>query len=247
MDNQLQPQSDIEILYQDDVLLVVNKPAGLPVIPDGYHPDKPNLQRHLSQSYGRLWVVHRLDQDTSGTLIFARSAQAHRHLNTQFEHHAVAKIYHLLTWGAVSWESHTANYSLRINGDRNHRTVIDIKDGKHAKTVFNVLERFSGEISLLSANPLTGYTHQIRAHCAALGLWLVNDPLYFPRPVPPPADFQPLHRSDLLPRVHFLPIARTALHACQISFHHPETGLPLMVQAPYPKDFAETLKLLRFH
>jgi len=247
VENQLQPERAIEVIYQDDALLIVNKPAGLVVIPDGYHRDLPNLHHLLSQTYGRLWVVHRLDLDTSGTLIFARSAQTHRHLNTQFEHHAVAKIYHLLTWGTVSWETYTVDYPLRVNGDRNHRTIIDIKKGKPAQTVFSLMERFSGEISVLSASPVSGYTHQIRAHCAALGLWLVNDPLYFPRPIPRPADYQPPHRSDLLPHVQFLPISRTALHAQQISFHHPETGLPLTLQAPYPRDFAESLKLLRFH
>lgn len=245
--NQLHPERVIEIIYQDDALLVVNKPAGLSVIPDGFDPDKPNLHHLLNQTYGRLWVVHRLDQDTSGVLLFARSAQSHRHLNTQFEHHTVAKTYHLLTWGAVPWESHTVKFPLRINGDRNHRTIIDFQKGKPAQTEFKLLEQFSGEISLLSASPLSGYTHQIRTHCAAIGLWLVNDPLYFPRPIPLPTEYHTLHRSDLLPHVQYLPISRTALHAQQIDFSHPETNLPLSLEAPYPRDFTETLKLLRFH
>ncbi|HWR66578.1 MAG TPA: RluA family pseudouridine synthase [Bellilinea sp.] len=247
MESKLQPELAIEIIYQDDALLAVNKPAGLPVIPDGFDPDKPNLHHVLSQTYGRLWVVHRLDKDTSGVILFARSAEIHRQLNVQFEHRALSKTYHLLTWGPVPWESLTVNYPLRINGDRNHRTIIDVHNSKPAQTDFNLLERFSGKISLLSASPFSGYTHQIRAHCAATGLWLVNDPLYLPHPIPPSADFQPPHRSDLLPQVEYLPISRTALHAQQISFHHPDTNLPLTLQASYSRDFTETLKLLRFH
>lgn len=243
----LQPEMVFEIIHQDDALLVVNKPSGLSVIPNGFDKDKPNLHHLLSQVYGRLWVVHRLDKDTSGVLIFARSAQTHRHLNTQFEHHSVAKTYHLLTWGPIQWESRTVDYPLRINGDRNHRTVIDVQNGKPARTDFNLLERFSGNVSLLSASPFSGYTHQIRAHCAATGLWLVNDSLYLPRLFPLPVDYQPPHRSDLLPQVQNLPISRTALHAQQISFHHPDTNLPLTLQASYPRDFTETLKMLRFH
>ncbi len=243
----MQPEFSQEILYTDEAILAVNKPAGLLVIPDGYDTSKPNLQALLSQTYSRLWVVHRLDQDTSGVLLFARSAEAHRHLNAQFEHHMIRKTYHLLTWGAVDWDSRTVNLPLLVNGDRHHRTVIDLQRGKPAHTVFTVLERFSGEISLIAAVPTTGYTHQIRAHCAALGLWLVNDPLYFPRSFPPPTDFQPLHRTDLVQHVQFLPISRTGLHAQQISFQHPNSDLPLTLQAPYPQDFVQTLKLLRFH
>ena len=243
----MQPEKSIEILHQDDTILAVNKPAGLPVIPDGFDAKKPNLQSLLSQTFGRLWVVHRLDLDTSGILLFARSAEVHRQLNLQFEHHVILKLYHLLAWGTLDWETRVVSLPLRVNGDRGHRTVIDMQHGKPARTAFTVLERFPGDITLLSATPTSGYTHQIRAHCATTGLWLVDDPLYFPRPFPLPVEFQPLHRSDLLPHAQFLPVSRTALHAHEITFQHPISYQPVTLQAPHPIDFAETLKVLRFH
>jgi len=129
----------IQILYRDEALLVINKPAGLSTLPDGYNPTLPHVKSLLEGQSGRLWTVHRLDKDTSGVLVFARSAEAHRSLNTQFEQHQVTKLYHALVQGSPAWMEYTADLPLRSDGDRHHRTVVDLRAGKPALTHFKVL------------------------------------------------------------------------------------------------------------
>jgi RluA family pseudouridine synthase len=216
------------LIWADDDLLIVSKPAGLPTLVDGYHSEAPYLAGLLRQAYGPLWVVHRLDRETSGVIAFARTAQAHRHLNTQFEKHQAAKLYHALAVGAPPWEASTCQLRLRPDGDRRHRTVVDAAGGKPAVTDLRVLERL-GAFCLLEAAPRTGRTHQIRTHLAALGLPLVGDALYGG---PPPAESG-------------LPIERVALHAFRLSLLHPRSGLPQQFEAPYPPDFAACLEALR--
>lgn len=216
------------LLWADDDLLVVNKPAGLPTLVDGYHPEAPYLAGLLREAYAPLWVVHRLDRETSGVMVFARTAQAHRELNRQFEQHQAAKRYHALASGAPAWETKQCSLRLRPDGDRRHRTVIDPRRGKPAETELRVLERFPG-MCLLEAAPRTGRTHQIRAHLAALQLPLLGDALYGG---PDPAETG-------------LPIARLALHAVQLSLLHPNSGLAQQFEAPYPPDFSACLAALR--
>ena len=168
---------EILVLYLDNHLLVVAKPAGLPTLVDGYHPEAPYLVGVLKATYGRLWVVHRLDRETSGVIVFARTAAAHRPLNTQFEQRQALKPYHALVQGLPAWDSQNIHLPLRPDGDRRHRTVVDPQHGKPAETGLRVLERFD-RCALLQAVPHTGRTHQIRAHLAALGHPIAADPLY---------------------------------------------------------------------
>lgn len=235
----------IEILYADEYILAVNKPSGIPVIPDGYDPARLNLHELISVKYSKVWTVHRLDADTTGVLIFARDIHSHRELNRQFEDHSIQKIYQLIVWGVVSWEKATADFPLRVNGDRQHRTIIDPAKGKYAMTDFRVVQRFHASIIWLTAQPATGYTHQIRAHASSLGLWLIDDPLYFPHPHPLPEDWQPLHRKDLYAKVEHLPIHRTALHAASISFIHPHTLQTMTIEAPLAEDFQAAIDQLQ--
>jgi tRNA pseudouridine32 synthase / 23S rRNA pseudouridine746 synthase len=216
------------LIWSDDDLLVANKPAGLPTLVDGYHPQAPYLAGILRQAYAPLWVVHRLDRETSGVIVFARTAQAHRELNRQFEQRQASKVYHALAAGAPDWETRTCHLRLRPDGDRRHRTVVDARQGKTAETAIRVLERL-GAFCLLEAVPHTGRTHQIRAHLAALGLPIAADALYGG---PPAAEGS-------------LPIARLALHAARLSLLHPLDGLPRQFDAPYPPDFAGCLEVLR--
>ncbi len=232
------------LLWSDPALLVVNKPAGLPVLPDGYQPDAPYLVSILKQAYQPLWVVHRLDRDTSGVMIFARSAEAHRSLNTQFEKRQASKLYHALVNGEPNWEAQTVDLPLRPDGDRRHRTVIDHQRGKPALTELHVLERFR-RYALIEAAPQTGRTHQIRAHLAALGYPLVADALY--------GGGKGLYLSDLQPEdpasqpgASSSPIlGRSGLHAWALAFQHPVRGERLSFQAPYPEDFGAALQQLR--
>lgn len=232
--------------YIDTHLLVVNKPAGLRTIPDGYQKDLPNLHHLLMEYYGRLWVVHRLDRETSGAILFARNAETHRLLNLQFQNRQIKKAYHLLAFGPPSTTPFEINYPLRVNGDRAHRTVIEFRHGKPAITLVNLVQSLKDGILLIEAQPITGYTHQIRAHLSAAGYWLLHDNLYFPwnrRPDSP--DAHPVLPQEYLHKCDALPIHRLALHCRKIEFIHPIFLRPIGITAPYPDDFNETINLLK--
>jgi RluA family pseudouridine synthase len=210
----------MNILHLDEHIIVLDKPAGLPVLPDGWDKDAPYLVKMLEAEYGKIWIIHRLDKITSGVIVFARNAEAHRSLNIQFEKHEVKKIYHALADGNPRWDEHTARHPLRANVGHKHRTVVDNRDGKPSATNFRVLERFDG-FCLLEAIPETGRTHQVRVHASELGFPLLADTLYGSR-----AD-----RG----------LARPALHARSLTFTHPASGETVTFEADYPEDFASAL------
>lgn len=229
---------DLQVLWEDEHLTAVNKPPGLRTIPDGYDRSLPHLAGLLEARLGRVWVVHRLDKDTSGVILFARSAEAHQALNRQFEKRETRKEYHAIVVGKPEWNEITISLPLRVDGDRKHRTVIDHQGGKPAETEARVLQAFSG-LALLAALPHTGYTHQIRAHLAAFGLPILADPLY--------KSLKPETQAfrGALEAAKKLPIQRTALHAYQIRFSHPLTAEMVTIQAPYPPDFTDALEQLK--
>jgi tRNA pseudouridine32 synthase / 23S rRNA pseudouridine746 synthase len=212
------------ILYSDDYILAINKPSGLLCLPDGYKPEIPHLKSILEPEYGRLWIVHRLDKETSGVLVLARSAHSHKILNQQFQDRLVKKEYHAIIQGNPAWDIIRIETLLKVDGDRRHRTTIDPLSGKPAATNCTVLLHFA-HTALISAHPESGYTHQIRAQLASLGFPILSDPLYG-APLPSQVDI----------------FQRTALHSRQINFLHPYSSLEMVVQAPYPIDFEDYLK-----
>lgn len=202
------------------------------MLPDGWNPQAPYLGKILEEEYGRLWIVHRLDRETSGVLLMARTAPAHRELNSQFEKRLVEKIYHALVIGIPGWSEKTVNLPLRANVGHKHRTMVDHTNGKEARTDINVLDRFpsgyridnkssktSAPISLIQAIPHTGRTHQIRVHLTACGYPILGDRLYF-----------------LTSALQITGLTRLALHARSISFHHPSSNQKLTFEVDYPGD-----------
>jgi tRNA pseudouridine32 synthase/23S rRNA pseudouridine746 synthase len=228
------------VLWSDEAIVVANKPAGLLVIRGGFAPE-PYLAQILEAAFGRLWVVHRVDRDTSGVVVFARSAAAHRELNTQFEARDVAKVYHALVVGVPPWDERQVDLPLRRDGDRRHRTVVDTR-GKPSSTRLKVLERLRGH-ALLEALPRTGRTHQIRAHLSALGHPVLGDELYGGEPKIAQAEFS--RSGEGAVGANHILIARSALHALSITLAHPTGGETRHFSAPYPEDFSRTLSALR--
>ncbi len=214
----------MDILHVDDLILVVSKPAGLSVLAEGWDKDAPYLVQMLEQQFGsKIWVVHRLDKSTSGVMVFARTADAHRELNRQFERHEAEKIYRLILEGVPDWDEKIARHPLRVNVGHKHRTAVDPRGGKPAETRFEILERFEAN-ALAEAHLLTGRTHQVRAHAHALGFPLLGDELYGAR------------LTGL--------ISRPALHAYRLTITHPGTGRRESYTAVYPEDFLKALERL---
>jgi len=213
----------LKIIHQDSAILVINKPAGLLSLPDGHNVKIPHVRSILEKKYGRLWIVHRLDRETSGVMVLARNENSHRRLNQQFENRQVSKVYHAIVEGDPGWNEITANFPLRINVGRRKRTAIVRKQGKPATTHFRVLERFD-ECALLEAKPETGRRHQIRAHLYHLDFPILSDTLYGS------GEISPL-------------IERLALHAYKLSIQNPKNGKQMDFEAPYPADFGEALSI----
>ncbi len=213
----------MKIIHEDQYLIVLDKPAGLSVLPDGWEKDSEYLVKMFEEAYGKVFIVHRLDKITSGVMVFARDAETHRALNIQFENHEAQKTYHAIVEGNPKWEEKIAKHPLRANVGHKHRTMVDDKNGKPSETRFRVMKRYQ-ESALVEAKPMTGRTHQIRVHAYALGHPLVEDILYGAR-----------DRYGL---------ARPMLHAQSLSFIHPATNEKVKFSTPHPADFDEALERL---
>ena len=221
----------MKIIHEDDRLIVLDKPAGLSVLPDGWEKESQYLVRLLEDRYGKIYVVHRLDKITSGVIVFARDAETHRALNIQFENHEAQKTYHAIVEGNPKWEEKVAKHPLRANVGHKHRTMVDDKRGKPSETRFRVIKRYQArteqgrsEAALVEAKPMTGRTHQIRVHAYALGHPLVEDVLYGSR-----------DRYG---------IPRPMLHAQTLSLIHPATKERVKFSAPHPGDFEDAIKII---
>ena len=213
----------MKILYEDKQLLIVDKPAGLSVLPDGWEKDSNYLVKKLEEQFSRIFIVHRLDKITSGVMVFARDAETHRALNIQFENHEAQKTYHAIVEGNPKWEEKVVRHPLRANVGHKHRTMVDNRNGKPSETRFRVIRRYE-QSALVEAKPMTGRTHQIRVHAYVLGHPLVGDVLYGAQ--------EPYN------------IVRPMLHAQSLSFLHPATNERVKFSAAHPPDFEEALKHL---
>jgi len=211
-------------LYVDEELIILDKPPGISVLVEGWEPAKPNLVNLVRKEFGQIWVVHRLDKSTSGVIVFTRTPEAHRQMNTQFQNHEVIKTYHAILEGKPNWSEMTAEQPLRPDRGHSHRTIIDFKNGKPSSTFFKVINIYNHHC-LVESMPKTGRTHQIRAHAAALGFPILGDHLYG------------ASKTTLIDRL--------ALHAASIEFIHPGTKERMSITCPYPTDFVEALAILR--
>jgi tRNA pseudouridine32 synthase/23S rRNA pseudouridine746 synthase len=226
----------IPVLLADEHVLAVDKPAGRVVVP-GRGPPEESLRAELERAHGPLWVVHRLDRGTSGVLLLARTAEAHRTLNLAFERGEPRKRYLALVRGEPPPEVLLDAALVPARRGRRRPARPGEAGGKPARTRVHRLERFAAPagggapLALVEALPETGRTHQIRVHLAFAGFPLALDPHY--------GDAGPL----ALPGG--VTLARTPLHAAWLALRHPATGAPLELEAPLPADLAAALDALR--
>lgn len=230
-----------DILFYDEFLLAVNKPAGMLSIPDRYDADAPVILNLLEKTYGKLLVVHRIDKDTSGVLLFARDQATHKALNALFHSRAIEKTYLALVRGRTEADQWVCELPLLADADKLHRSIVDKRRGKECLSRFETVERYE-EYSLVRVRPETGRTHQVRVHCAASGYPIIADPLY--------GDGKPLFLSKIKrgwkgDSFEERPLlARTGLHAQALKLGHPKDGRELDLAAPLPKDLKAAIAQL---
>jgi RluA family pseudouridine synthase len=229
------------ILLEDDAVIALNKPAGMLVLPDRYDARKHNLYTLLKEAVGEIYVVHRIDKDTSGVVLFAKSPESHSVLNSAFEGRRVEKKYIAIVSGVPESDSGSIDLPVTENAHGGHGMMIDKKHGKESHTEFRVMERFSG-FSLIEAVPRTGRTHQIRIHMSAVGFPILADSLYGGGCGFVLSSIKKSYREKGKEKPL---ISRTALHAFSLSLEHPSGKGIIDVKAHLPKDMQAVIKALR--
>ena len=230
-----QPQNiPLDIVYEDDHLLVVNKPKGMVVHPASGNPDGTLVNALLYHCRGQLsgvggairpGIVHRIDKDTSGLLVVAKDDLTHQGLSEQMAVHAIHRVYHAVVYGNIRQDTGTIEAPIGRDPRDRKRMAVTPGQGKRACTHWQVLERF-GRFTLLACRLETGRTHQIRVHMAHIGHPLAGDPVYGPRSV-------------------IRELQGQCLHAKELGFRHPVTGQEMRFDSPLPAYFTTFLERLR--
>jgi 23S rRNA pseudouridine1911/1915/1917 synthase len=238
-----QPESiPLEILYEDNELVVVNKPAGLITHPGTGHEEHTLVNALLYHCQGRLsgiggvlrpGIVHRLDKDTSGCLVVAKNDHAHMTLQRQFAERSLEKIYLAIACGELPLDEGEIRASIaRHPTERKRMAAVPEERGRQARTSYRIRERLRGA-TCVEAVLHTGRTHQIRVHFLHLGFPLLGDPIYGRR-----------QTQRVEGETGFTP-PRLMLHAWKLAFLHPVSERLLAFEAPVPEDIRDALKTLR--
>ena len=233
----------LEILYEDNDLIVINKPAGMVVHPAPGHSKGTlvnALLSHCAESLSgiggikRPGIVHRLDKDTSGLIVIAKNDDAHHKLSAQFSKRDLSRVYYALVWGVPSPQIGQIETQMgRHKTDRMRMAVLK-SGGKEAITDYEVVKNFKNQASLIECHLQTGRTHQIRVHMSHIGTPLVGDPTYNAnrRPLTVPI-------ADVTKILNAFP--RQALHAAELHFIHPSTKEEMSFESDLPEDFRQLL------
>lgn len=205
------PMNDIEELYADDEIVVINKPPKLLSVPGRYEPD--SAVTRLQKIYGDIHVIHRLDNDTSGIIVYGRNKKALTAIQQQFEKQNTHKIYEALVIGSVSGSHGCINLPICVDWPNRPLQMISHTQGRYALTRWKKLDD-NGHESRMELYPKTGRSHQLRLHMRALGHAIVGDPFYAPE------------SAAITPRM--------MLHARELSFCHPVSGKLMEMVCPTP-------------
>lgn len=232
----------LDILFEDDFLLVVNKPAGLVVHPSAGHEEHTLVNALLHHCRGSLsgiggvarpGIVHRLDKETSGCLVVAKNDETHLALSKQFSERHVEKIYNAIICGEITRDGGEIRAAIaRHPSHRKRMAVHDDDSGRAAHTKWSVLERLNGA-TFVEAHIFTGRTHQIRVHFQFLGHPVAGDKTYGAR------------QNTRLADSTAYEAPRVMLHALKLSFEHPQTHKKMKFEAPLPEDFRQALRALK--
>lgn len=229
----------LDVLYEDDSIAVVNKPAGMTVHP-GAGSESGTLVAALLHRFGaaglsavggalRPGIVHRLDKGTSGALVIARNDAAHLRLVEAFRDRLVEKVYIALLHGNLKGQSGSIELPVARDLRRRSRMTARRREGRAARTDWRVIHRFPGPMTLIEAGLHTGRTHQIRVHFSALGFPVTGDTLYG------------APRQERIEKALLAPLDRNFLHAARLSFDHPLSGRRIEARAPLPGELVEYL------
>ena len=209
-------EAPVRVIFADAQLVVVDKPHGLLSVPGRDPANRDCVPARLENEYGELRIVHRLDLDTSGIMLLARNADAHRHLNRQFEQRTVDKRYEAVVWGLPAQDEGSIDLPICVDWPNRPKKIVDFVNGKNALTHYRVLERDAPRNrTRLALFPVTGRSHQLRVHLAQIGHPILGCPFY----AHPEA-------RDAAPRL--------LLHACELAITHPGSGERLTFIAPAP-------------
>jgi 23S rRNA pseudouridine1911/1915/1917 synthase len=231
----------LDILYEDEALLVLNKAPGLVVHPAAGHEEHTLVNALLHHCAGQLsgiggvarpGIVHRLDKETSGCMVVAKNDDTHLALSAQFAARKVQKIYHAIVCGEMPRDQGEIRAAIARHPSHRKRMAVDDDAGREARTSYRVLEHLRAA-TLVEATLHTGRTHQIRVHFQFIGFPLVGDATYGNR------------QNQRLAELTHYTAQRQMLHAGQLSFIHPRTAKRLSFTAPRPEDFLDALSALR--
>jgi len=230
-----------DIVFEDESLMLINKPSGLLTIPDRYDPLKPNLYNSLQSYREAIFINHRLDRETSGLIVFSKTEASHKFMQEQFEKKKISKSYLTIVNGSMPASSGVIELKMSPSSSGKKLMVID-KKGKNSSSYYEVVTAWKN-YSLVKVDIATGRTHQIRLHMKTMGCPIVCDTLY--------GDGEPFYLSRIKRKYHKTAfeeerplINRVALHAHRLSFIHPETKKVQTFEADPPKDMQATINQL---
>lgn len=242
----------LDIIFEDDDVIVINKPPGMVVHPGAGNPDGTlvnALIHHYGETLSRLGgeerpgLVHRIDKDTSGLMVVARTNRAHTRLAEQLADRSMGRIYNAFVWGVPNLIKGTINAPIGRDSHNRLKMNTSSRHGKEARTHYTVLEKFESAVALCSFKLESGRTHQIRVHCSHFGYPVIGDPLY---------GIQPTRMESILKKSSFSEslkealrtFPRQALHAGKLYFQHPVKDQDMNFTSPYPEDLQKLYDLM---